>query len=68
MVNVPWATQMSANLVILGRQQNENMPMLKQGGYPVLAPSVIPATGGKYHDPPGIAVSLCLKSGDTRFY
>ncbi|KAF1986042.1 FMN-linked oxidoreductase [Aulographum hederae CBS 113979] len=38
-----------------GRQQNENMPMLKESGYPVLAPSKIPATGGKYHDPPGIA-------------
>ncbi|TFK54622.1 FMN-linked oxidoreductase [Heliocybe sulcata] len=31
-----------------GRIQNENMPMLKESGYPVLAPSRIPAAGGKF--------------------
>ncbi|KAE8151966.1 hypothetical protein BDV25DRAFT_128353 [Aspergillus avenaceus] len=39
-----------------GRIQNENMPMLKQTGYPVYAPSRIKAAGGKYRsleDRPG---------------
>ncbi|KAK0625611.1 N-ethylmaleimide reductase [Lasiodiplodia hormozganensis] len=31
-----------------GRIQNENMPMLKNTGYPVLAPSRVKAEGGKY--------------------
>lgn len=31
-----------------GRIQNENMPLLKESGYPILAPSKIPAAGGKY--------------------
>ncbi|PYI03523.1 flavo protein NADH-dependent oxidoreductase [Aspergillus sclerotiicarbonarius CBS 121057] len=31
-----------------GRIQNDNMPMLKQSGYPVYAPSKIPAKGGKF--------------------
>lgn len=31
-----------------GRIQNENMPLLKESGYPVLASSKIPAVGGKY--------------------
>lgn len=31
-----------------GRCQNENMPMLKENDYPVLAPSNIPSSGGKY--------------------
>ncbi|KAF2422963.1 FMN-linked oxidoreductase [Tothia fuscella] len=34
--------------------QNENMPLLKESGYPIWAPSSIPATGGKYREPPGI--------------
>jgi 2,4-dienoyl-CoA reductase-like NADH-dependent reductase (Old Yellow Enzyme family) len=41
-----------------GRCQNENMPMLKESGYPVLAPSKIPAKGGKYHALEGMPVSL----------
>ncbi|KAL4863516.1 hypothetical protein BDV12DRAFT_189608 [Aspergillus spectabilis] len=36
-----------------GRIQNENMPLLKENGYPVLAPSPIPAAGGKYRTLPG---------------
>ncbi|KAF1976296.1 FMN-linked oxidoreductase [Bimuria novae-zelandiae CBS 107.79] len=31
-----------------GRAQNENMPMLQDNNYPVLAPSKITAAGGKY--------------------
>ncbi|KAJ4288965.1 hypothetical protein N0V90_011307 [Kalmusia sp. IMI 367209] len=31
-----------------GRVQNENMPMLKENNYPVLAPSKIPVSGGSY--------------------
>lgn len=31
----------------IGRIQNENMPMLKKIGYPVLAPSKIKTKGGK---------------------
>ncbi|KAL2826133.1 hypothetical protein BDW59DRAFT_161259 [Aspergillus cavernicola] len=31
----------------------ENMPLLKETGYPVLAPSKIPAAGGKYRTLPG---------------
>ncbi|KAK5400808.1 hypothetical protein LTR06_011229 [Exophiala xenobiotica] len=31
-----------------GRIQNEDMPLLKQSGYPVLAPSPVPAKGGKF--------------------
>ncbi|PSN59476.1 FMN-linked oxidoreductase [Corynespora cassiicola Philippines] len=31
-----------------GRNQNENAPLLKAAGYPVLAPSSIKATGGSY--------------------
>ncbi|OJJ36097.1 hypothetical protein ASPWEDRAFT_111961 [Aspergillus wentii DTO 134E9] len=31
-----------------GRIQHEDMPMLKESGYPVLAPSTVPAAGGKF--------------------
>ncbi|KAH7127794.1 hypothetical protein B0J13DRAFT_483231 [Dactylonectria estremocensis] len=31
-----------------GRIQNEGMPMMKSSGYPVYAPSAIPAAGGKF--------------------
>ena len=41
-----------------GRAQNEGMPMLKDKGYPVLAPSDIPAHGGKYRGLEGHPVSL----------
>lgn len=40
-----------------GRAQNENMPMLKENNYPVLAPSNIAATGGKYRVLEGNPVS-----------
>ncbi|KAL5335198.1 hypothetical protein BJX70DRAFT_330905 [Aspergillus crustosus] len=36
-----------------GRVQNENMPLLKDNTYPVLAPSKVPAPRGKYRDLPG---------------
>ncbi|KAL3454994.1 hypothetical protein BJX64DRAFT_94578 [Aspergillus heterothallicus] len=36
-----------------GRIQHEDMPLLKDNGMPVLAPSNIPAAGGKYRDLPG---------------
>ncbi|CAI6337667.1 unnamed protein product [Periconia digitata] len=32
-----------------GRSQNENMPMLRDANYPVLAPSAIPSESGSYH-------------------
>lgn len=41
-----------------GRAQNENMPMLKENGYPVLAPSSIPAEGGRYRNLEGQPVSI----------
>ncbi|GKZ21727.1 hypothetical protein AbraIFM66951_003797 [Aspergillus brasiliensis] len=37
-----------------GRIQNDNMPMLKDSGYLVLAPSAIKARGGKYRTLPGL--------------
>ncbi|KAL4886099.1 hypothetical protein BJY04DRAFT_229270 [Aspergillus karnatakaensis] len=36
-----------------GRVQNESMPLLKDNAHPVLAPSNIPAAGGKYRNLPG---------------
>ncbi|KAH7112103.1 hypothetical protein B0J11DRAFT_542664 [Dendryphion nanum] len=33
-----------------GRSQNENMPLLKENNYPVLAPSNIPSNSGKYRN------------------
>ncbi|KAI5285514.1 hypothetical protein KEM52_002400 [Ascosphaera acerosa] len=36
-----------------GRIQNEEMPLLKQSGEPVLSCSPIPAAGGKYRTLPG---------------
>jgi 2,4-dienoyl-CoA reductase-like NADH-dependent reductase (Old Yellow Enzyme family) len=40
-----------------GRIQNENMPKLKETGYPVLAPSRIRAAGGKFRVLEGVPVS-----------
>ncbi|RDH27996.1 FMN-linked oxidoreductase [Aspergillus welwitschiae] len=37
-----------------GRIQNENMPMLKESGYPIYAPSKVPAKGGKYRTLEGL--------------
>ncbi|XRM43763.1 hypothetical protein ABZX51_006921 [Aspergillus tubingensis] len=37
-----------------GRIQNDNMPMLKESGYPVYAPSKVPAKGGKYRTLEGL--------------
>ena len=45
-----------------GRIQNENMPLLKEGGYPVLAPSKIKAAGGKFRTLEGIPVRVILSS------
>lgn len=39
-----------------GRIQNDNMPMLKETGYPVLAPSKVKAQGGKYRALEGLPV------------
>jgi 2,4-dienoyl-CoA reductase-like NADH-dependent reductase (Old Yellow Enzyme family) len=48
--------------VYLGRAQHDQMPMLKNNGYPVLVPSKIPASGGKYRELPGnpVRVSMVL--------
>jgi 2,4-dienoyl-CoA reductase-like NADH-dependent reductase (Old Yellow Enzyme family) len=43
-----------------GRIQNENMPLLKESGYPVLAPSKIRAAGGKFRTLEGVPVSGTL--------
>lgn len=43
-----------------GRIQNENMPMLKDSGYPVLAPSKVRAAGGKFTLLAGVPVSLSI--------
>jgi len=40
-----------------GRAQNKKMPMLRNNRYPVLAPSDIPAEGGKYRELEGQPVS-----------
>ncbi|GAA89040.1 flavoprotein NADH-dependent oxidoreductase [Aspergillus luchuensis IFO 4308] len=37
-----------------GRIQNDSMPMLKESGYPVYAPSKVPAKGGKYRTLEGL--------------
>ncbi|GKZ95804.1 hypothetical protein AnigIFM59636_009812 [Aspergillus niger] len=37
-----------------GRIQNENMPTLKESGYPIYAPSKVPAKGGKYRTLEGL--------------
>lgn len=42
----------------VGRIQNENMPMLKESGYPVLAPSRVKASGGKFRTLEGLPVCL----------
>ncbi|GCB21346.1 N-ethylmaleimide reductase [Aspergillus awamori] len=39
---------------IARRIQNGNMPMLKESGYPIYAPSKIPAKGGKYRTLEGL--------------
>ena len=39
-----------------GRIQNENMPLLKESGYPVLAPSKVRAAGGKFRTLEGAPV------------
>lgn len=46
----------------LGRAQHDQMPMLKDNEYPVLVPSKIPASGGKYRELPGnpVRVSMVL--------
>ena len=41
-----------------GRIQNENMPLLKDNGYPVLAPSRVKAEGGSYRLLDGCPVLL----------
>ena len=42
----------------VGRIQNENMPMLKESGYPVLAPSKVKAEGGKFRTLEGLPVCV----------
>ncbi|RMJ07955.1 hypothetical protein CDV36_012442 [Fusarium kuroshium] len=37
-----------------GRIQHEDMPMMKASGYPVYAPSAVPAAGGKFRVLPGM--------------
>jgi 2,4-dienoyl-CoA reductase-like NADH-dependent reductase (Old Yellow Enzyme family) len=46
-----------------GRIQNENMPALKNSGYPVLAPSMIRAAGGKFRELKGVPVGfpVCIQ-------
>lgn len=41
-----------------GRIQHHEMPLLKKSGYPVLAPSRIPASGGKFREVDGTPVSM----------
>jgi 2,4-dienoyl-CoA reductase-like NADH-dependent reductase (Old Yellow Enzyme family) len=41
-----------------GRIQNENMPLLKESGYPVLAPTKVRAAGGKFRVLEGVPVSI----------
>jgi 2,4-dienoyl-CoA reductase-like NADH-dependent reductase (Old Yellow Enzyme family) len=43
-----------------GRIQNENMPLLRESGYPVLAPSKEKAAGGKFRTLEGRPVSFLL--------
>lgn len=40
----------------LGRCQNEQIPIMQENNHPVVAPSKIPAQGGKYRDLPGTPV------------
>jgi 2,4-dienoyl-CoA reductase-like NADH-dependent reductase (Old Yellow Enzyme family) len=47
-------------LISSGRIQNKNMPLLKESGYPVLAPSPVPAAGGKFRELPGSPVNAPL--------
>lgn len=44
----------------IDRIQNENMPMLKESGYPVLALSKVKAKGGKFRTLEDFPVSLSL--------
>ena len=46
--------------VITGRCQNDEMPIMKSTGRPVLAPSSVSAEAGKYHDLPGMPVRPLL--------
>lgn len=45
-----------------GRIQHEGMPLLRASGYPVYAPSCIPAAGGKFRLLEGKPVGPSLKS------
>ena len=45
-----------------GRIQNDNMPLLKESGYPVLAPSKIRAAGGKFRTLEGVPVCAITPS------
>lgn len=51
---------------LLGRCQNENLPIMREKNQVVLAPSKVRAEGGKYHSIPGSPVARSFASkGDS---